>query len=130
MTTDLKLADQIAMWIEESAKPASPPTEDPALAAVEPHRQAWEAPGEASSRADRATGAPAKAEKVRRRRADQAERDAINRLAETAQQTRARARAVLAYVAERMRGSLGQPWDAETTGALLEGSASSPALQD
>lgn len=54
----------------------------------------------------------------------------MKRLVETAPQTRAGARAVLAYVAEPVRGSLGQPWDAETTEALLEGLASSPALQD
>jgi hypothetical protein len=91
-----------------------------------PHREAWEAAGEASSLADRATGRAARTAESAKRRADRAEAKAFQRLIERAHQTRAGARAALAYLVERMRTSLGLAFGAEATAAL----ARSRALED
>jgi hypothetical protein len=99
---------------------------DPSIAAIAAHREAWEAAGEASSVADRATGRAARTAESAKRRADRAEAKAFQRLIERAHQTRAGARAALAYLVERMRTSLGLAFGAEATAAL----ASSRALED
>jgi hypothetical protein len=103
---------------------------DPAIAAIAPHREAWEAAGEASSLADRATGRAARTAESAKRRADRAEAKAFQRLIERARQTRVGARAALAYLIERMRTSLGLAFGAEAPAALLAALARSRALED